>query len=191
MIALVMAAGAAVAAPPHSVSELVVTASKTLSELVVPAPMACLKPDPAGGTPLTTPKVVSTFPKKGSTVRPGLMVLRVTFDQPMSCYGAFAEDNDWSFPCDSVQNMVLSYDRRTVRTVCLTKPNTHYGLWMDRRPGSGDFLSLAGRAPKPYELAFSTSAEPPVTSVCQALAQDTEAAQALRLDCAGARSGDR
>src|SRR5258706_10088053 len=89
--ALAIAAGAlpAGAAPKPApadgatVSELIVTATKAVSELTVTAKIKCLQPD-SSQYRTNRPKVVSSYPAKGAVVRPGLLVVRVTFDQPMT-----------------------------------------------------------------------------------------------------------
>jgi hypothetical protein len=176
-----------------TVSELVVTAEKTVSELIVTAPIKCLEPDRAGGSVARTPQVVSTFPQPGSTVRPGLVVLRVTFDLPMGCYGGFTDDPPLPNPCPwTVQRMHLSLDRRTVRTVCVVAPNGRYAVWMNRQATGADaFISLAGTRLRPYRVEFATSAGERVTTVCDALTEDAATLREIekfrRLDCSKAR----
>jgi hypothetical protein len=205
MTCLALAAAGAMALPPGlasaapdpspqpgpTVSEVVVTANKTLSELTVTAKIKCLSPDRlAGGE---RPKVVSAFPGKGAVVRPGLLIMRVTFDKPMACDGLFAEAHPLANPCpDSPQKLSLSYDRRTVRTVCIVAANARYGAWVSADPnGSFNFVGLTGLPSEPYRLDFMTSAEPEITTVCEALSEDTVAAAEIRkrrsLDCADAK----
>jgi hypothetical protein len=194
-LSLVAWAGAAVAAqpdapasvPPKTVSELVVTAIKSVSELVVTAPAKCpsvrysTKGKPA-------PKVVSTFPADGQTIRPGLMVVRVTFDHKVACAGGLSDDPPLANPCpDAVQHMVLSFDNRTVRTICIVDPGRLYSARLNRYPDTS-FRSLDGVLGETHQLKFSTSMDPPVTDLCEALREDTETiaeVEAARpLDCA-------
>jgi len=173
-----------------TVSELIVEASKTVSELTVTGKVKCLAPDKAGER-ADRPKVVSSYPAKGAVVRPGLLVVRVTFNAPMACDGAFAGDPPLKDPCPgSPRDMLLSYDRKTVRTVCLVAPSAQYGLWLSQNPTEGSFIGLSGLPSLPYRLSFTTSAEPVVTTVCEALAADDETARQIRqrrsLDCAAA-----
>lgn len=163
-----------------SVSELIVTASKTVAELTVTAKIKCLGPDRMGERAVP-PKVVSTFPGKGAVVRPGLLVVRVTFDQPMACEGALTHAPPLENPCPGLpQEMLLSLDRRTVRTVCVVAPDTQYGLWVSQDPTALSFVGLGGLPSQAYRLTFSTSAEPAVTSVCAAMAADEETARQIR-----------
>ena len=185
----------AAAAQPASnqaatVSELVVTASKTVAELTVTAKIKCLPPD-KGQERAQRPKVVSTFPEKNAVVRPGLLVVRVTFNQPMACDGAFTGAPPLQNPCPGFsREMLLSYDRRTVRTVCVVEPNAQYGLWLNQSPTDHSFLGLGGLPSEAHRLTFSTSAAPAVSTVCDALAEDAETARRIRqrrsLDCSTA-----
>jgi hypothetical protein len=191
--ALLSAASAQAApapAPQPSVSELVVEAARTVSELTVSPAVKCLAPDRmperAG-----RPKVVSSYPAKDAVVRPGLLIVRVTFDQPMACYGVFTNDPRLLNPCPGLpQQIRLSLDRRTVRTVCVVDPNVQYGLWLSHEPGPDSFIGLGGLPSIPYRITFATSAQPAVRTVCDALAEDEEGARQIRqrrpLDCSKA-----
>jgi hypothetical protein len=173
-----------------SVSELIVTASRTVSELTVSAKIKCLEPDRMGER-AQRPKVVSTFPAKGSVVRPGLLVVRVTFNQPMACDGLLTAAPPLENPCPGTpQEMLLSYDRKTVRTVCLLAPGADYAVWLSQDPTAHSFMGLAGLPSESYRLNFSTSAGPAVTSVCEAMSADEDTARQIRarrpLDCSSA-----
>jgi len=173
-----------------TVSELVVTAAKTVSELTVTGRVKCLEPDSFNAR-AERPKVVSTFPEKGAAVRPGLLVVRVTFNMPMACDGAFTGDAPLREPCPgSPREMLLSYDRKTVRTVCVVEPDAHYGLRLSQDPTNHSFIGLSGLPSLPYRLEFSTTSAPAITTVCDALAEDEETARQIRtrrsLDCSAA-----
>lgn len=179
--------GQAAPAPEPSVSELVVEAARTVSELTVSPPIKCLAPERMAGR-AERPKVVSSYPAKDAVVRPGLLIVRVTFDQPMACYGLFTNDPRLLNPCPgNPQQMLLSLDRRTVRTVCVVDPGRQYGLWLSQEPDGRSFMGLGGLPSMPYRMTFATSAEPMVRTVCDALAADVEGAGQIRkrrpLDC--------
>jgi hypothetical protein len=169
-----------------SVSELIVTASRTVSELTVSAKIKCLGPDRMGER-AERPRVVSTFPAKDSIVRPGLLVLRVTFNQAMACDGSLTAAAPLENPCPgAVQEMLLSYDRKTVRTVCEVAPNVQYGVWLSQNPTERSFVGLTGLPSEAYRLNFSTSDGPAVRSVCEAMSADEETAREMRrrpVDC--------
>ena len=150
----------------------------TVSDLSVMPQAECLQPkhDPQAAPP----KVVSTFPANGAVIRPGVLVLRLTFDQPMSCKGFFTGVSHLKNPCPAdEQRWVLSFDRRTIRTVCRAEPNTHYGVRLSEPPVADQpdatFMSLAGRPLGAYELAFTASAQASVLTVGDALAEDPDA----------------
>jgi len=189
---LALLAAQALAAPKpdtgNTVSELTVTASKTVEELTVTAPKKCLTPLKGGAWWTRGPKIVSTFPAKDAVIPPGVVVLRVTFDKPMACAGAFGDDPPLHNPCPGrLQHMLLSYDRLTVRTACVVEPSTSYGAWISNTGDGADFISLTGASSSQYELRFSTSAAAPVTTVCEALTEDEDTAREIRkrrqLDC--------
>lgn|GEM_PF-3037508 len=182
LLAAIFQPALALAAPPPepSVSELVITASKMVSELTVTAALKCLEPEHSG-RPAQRPRVVSTFPARGATVSPGLLVVRVTFDQPMACEGRFEKTGSLSNPCPGdVNQMLLSFDRRTVRTICLVEPGREYGFSIGQDPTSNTFVGLTGLPAAPARVAFSTSAAAPISGVCEALAEDLETAADLR-----------
>ena len=185
------AAAAPLSAKPVTVEELVVVAPTMISELTVTAAVKCLGADRMAN-PGSRPKVVSSFPAKGAVVRPGLLILRLTFDKPMACSGRVLAHLPWLNPCpDGPQDMLLSYDRRTVRTACAAGPDAHYGVSLNRELDGDAFMGQAGLPAETFGLDFTTSSEPAVGSVCEALAQDAETTRQLeqrhrKLDCAPA-----
>ena len=177
----------------NTVSELIVTATKTVSEVTVTAKIKCLAPDPYIYR-TARPKVVSSFPSNGAVVRPGLLVIRVTFDQPMACDGFFLGAGPRLNPCPgSAQQLVLTYDRRTVRIVCVVQPSTQYGLGLSTDLAVKTFTGLSGLPSVPYHLYFATSEGPMVATVCDALSADETTARQIRerrpLDCASPPAG--
>ncbi|HEY3951602.1 hypothetical protein [Phenylobacterium sp.] len=142
-------------------------------ELMVMPHAECLEPKRDPLTP--SPHVVSTFPARGSVVRPGLLYLRATFDEPMSCRGFFLAMARMHSPCSSErQAWVLSFDRKTIRTLCHTEPSNVYGVRMSIDLPGAQFVSLAGHAMDPYEFSFTTSPGPEVTTAHEAIDQDVE-----------------
>jgi hypothetical protein len=81
----------------------------------------------------------------------------------------------------------LSFDRRTVRTVCLLEPEKVYGVRLNRDPG-GAFRTVDGAVGEEFDLRFSTTLEPPTTDVCDAVRQDAamlaEVEKTHALNCA-------
>lgn len=119
-----------------------------------------------GGKGHDRAKVVATFPGEGAVVRPGLVVVRVTFDQPMSCDASFDGTSDLPNPCPGRwREATLSQDRRSFRTVCEVQPNTRYRLTL-RSFHNGRGLAA------PHDVTFVTSGAAPIATIQQALAED-------------------
>ncbi len=145
----------------------------TLSGVTVAQPKRCLGAAFPADPTIPAPRVVSTYPASGAVVRPGVLVVRITFDLPMTCDGLLARDGNLRFPCHAgPRDMVLSFDRRTIRTVCQTSPGLTYGLQIDPKGAPYPFLSMAGHRAEPYEVTFSASNDRPLDSVHEALAED-------------------
>ena len=141
-----------------------------VEELSITAQATCLAPKPDSFA--VRPKIVSTFPANGAMVRPGVVVLRITFDQPMSCKGFFTGIPKLRNPCPlEHQHWVLSFDRKTIRTTCRAEGVAAYGVGVSDNPDA-TFLSLAGRPLEPYEFRFTTSAAPDVLTAAESLDQD-------------------
>lgn len=169
--------------------------AQTVSPLVVKPPARCLGPRRPADLSIPAPRVVSTFPAEGAVVRPGLLVVRLTFNVAMSCDGVFLTRPPLDKPCSgqATQEFVLSYDRLTLWMICTVARNTRYGLRLnydpaydvnraplfDRLPpavvSKATFRSLAGRPLERFELTFSTSAGPEITTQQEALAEDAQA----------------
>jgi len=112
------------------------------------------------------PKVVATFPASGAVVRPGVVVVRVTFDQPMACDASFDGVSDLPNPCPGRwREVTLSRDQRSFRTVCEVKANMRYRMTLH------SFRNSHGLA-VPAEVTFSTSGAAPIATIRQALAED-------------------
>ena len=106
--------------------------------------------------------------------RPGVLVVRVTFDQPMSCKGFFTSIPKLKNPCPGgQQHWIVSFDRKTIRTVCHADGNVIYGIGVSDNPDA-TFLSLSGKPLDPYEFRFSTTVAPDVLSTGESLDQDPE-----------------
>jgi hypothetical protein len=151
---------------PLSGVDVVVHRATPVSEVDVVLP-PCPKANGAPDSEIPTPKVVSTFPAKGAVVRPGLLVVRVTFDRPMTCVGVLQNHIPLPDPCPPpLREPMISRDKRTFLTVCMVEANRHYGLWLK------DFTSLGGRSPPSYEMVFDTSDKADITRVEEAVAED-------------------
>jgi hypothetical protein len=151
---------------PLSGVDVVAQRATRVSEVDVVLP-PCPKANGAPDADIPTPKVVSTFPAKGAMVRPGLLILRVTFDRPMTCIGLLKGREPFPDPCPPpLRSPMISRDKRTFLTVCTIEANRHYRLWLK------NFTSLGGRSPPSYEMVFDTSNTEDITKVEEAVAED-------------------
>jgi hypothetical protein len=172
----------------NTVSELVIIARRapTVSELDVVAQAKSLPPQPEKGAHI--PKVVSTYPRQNEVVRQGLLIMRVTFDQPMSCSGFFIAESKSPYsieapnPCsNTVQDFLLSLDHKTIRVACFVGPEKHLTFLLNPVSFVNSFpyerqlfMSLQGLPLDAYHMTFSTSAEPPIQTIPEALSADPE-----------------
>jgi hypothetical protein len=164
---------------PHVISDVIVRA-KRRSPVDVRAPQKCLKARRPADPDIPPPKLVSTFPANGAVVRPGLLVLRLTFDLPMACVGLLDEHAPFLNPCPApLRDPVISLDRRTFLTVCQVAKSSRYGLWLNLRPQLR-FTSLAGHPSAAYELVFETASTPMVATMQEAIAEDSWLKQAVQ-----------
>jgi hypothetical protein len=119
----------------------------------------------------TAPVVKSTFPASGATVAPGVLVMRVTYDQRMA-------DGGWSYvlsaagvypECDKTPRLLD--DHKSFALICRTVPKKTYALWFNH--GEYDNFINPGRKPAaPYQLTFSTSDADPLFTLEEAMKAD-------------------
>lgn len=184
---LPLAAMLTAARPRPGTKASVQPAADTVSTLKVEGTNRCLEPRDPPDPDVPAPKLVSTYPAQGQTVRPGLLELRFTFDLPMACRGAVAVKTGAANPCvdkeAGSQHWVQPWDRRTMRFRCRVEPGQSYVVFINTvLPGQTPwqaFQGLGGKAAAPYELAFTTSEEAPVQTEEEADAQDPQLAQVV------------
>jgi hypothetical protein len=161
--ALVAVAGAATAQPSEAIPGALAGSGS------VDAPFSgsgdCKYDTPIAGPP---PKVIRTMPAPGSTVRPGAMVLSVTFDQPMAC-AANLSNSPFPLPCPGGAGVVImTPDRHTLTTVCQVEAGASYSMPLV------DFISAGGVKSARYDLAFTTSTDAPIANAGEARSLETE-----------------
>lgn len=117
------------------------------------------------------PKVDATFPAQGAEIAPGVLVLRVSFDQPMAADGwSYAPDPATKFPdCGKAPRRLE--DQKSFVIICRVLPGETYGLWFNHE-GAMNFTSPGRRPATPYRLSFTTSKAPPVVTLQAALKRD-------------------
>jgi hypothetical protein len=161
---------------PHMISGIEVRAKprNMISPVEVRA-RTCVRARRPADPDIPPPKLVSTFPANGAVVRPGFLVLRLSFDRPMACAGLMDRHAALHNPCPApLREPVISLDRRTFLTVCRVAKDSRYGLWLR------SFTSLAGHKSGPQELVFETSSDPEVATVQDAIVEDSWLKQAAQ-----------
>jgi hypothetical protein len=104
----------------------------------------------SGGPP---PKVAASYPADGASVPAGTMVLKITFDQPMTPDAwSYARAPDGAFP-NCLEHPRLLGDRRTFVLLCAVNAHQSYAIQIN---APRDFANDAGRTAKPTLLRFST-----------------------------------
>jgi hypothetical protein len=135
------------ASPPTAVSGVTVTASRE------------------------RPKVVGAFPAQGSSVAPGILIIRVTYDTRMQGQSwSYVSSRDGEYPECAASPRLLD-DHKSFALICRTLPKKTYALWFNH----GDyqnFTSISRRPAAAYELKFTTSDADPVWTLEEAIKAD-------------------
>lgn len=161
---LPLLAGAAVAQPAGPQTTQAVAPSATLrgvtvtarTDLVVQARKVCFLPPQAGESP-TAPQVVDIYPRPGETVPAGLVVVRITFDQPMSrCSYSMTTLPKLAFPDQLPTRPRITADLKTFLLPAWTQPNQDYLLTVNGPPFVF-FKNIFGQAAKSRPVLFKTS----------------------------------
>ena len=119
----------------------------------------------------STPRVVATFPANGATVAPGVLVLRVSFDEPMYAESwSYVTSPSGDYPDCAAAPRRLD-DRKSFVLICRTAGKKDYALWFNRAPYA-NFLSLARKPATPFLLMFKTSDADPVWTLQEAMKVD-------------------
>lgn len=141
-----------------SVRVLACVIGVSLSDVALAATRADA-PTQVGGVEVVAgpgPKVVESFPANGASVDAGVVVLKVTFDQPMTPDGwAYGKSDAGAFPQCLARPRLLA-DQRTFALLCTLAPNRTYALQINPAPA---FKNAGGRSAKPYPLSFSTTGQ--------------------------------
>ncbi|THD79471.1 MAG: hypothetical protein E7812_09710 [Phenylobacterium sp.] len=141
--------------------------------LAAPAPVIPPQP-PTTVSSLTVypktdpPKIVSSYPAAGAVVAPGVLVLKVTFDQKMLKTGfAFAAGPGGQMPA-CLKTPRLLNDDKTFVLLCTIGANSSYSIAINPGP-QGGFANVGETRAEPTTLAFATNADPGPTDLAAAM----------------------
>jgi hypothetical protein len=100
------------------------------------------------------PKVTASYPADGATVPAGTLVLKVTFDLPMTPDNwSYSRAPDAGFP-NCLERPRLLADRKTFVLLCAVGAHQDYAIQINTPK---DFAADSGRSAKPTLLRFSTT----------------------------------
>jgi hypothetical protein len=122
--------------------------------------------------PTLKPKVTATWPASGEAVAPGVLVLKVVFDQQMTprdfAYGLGAGSD----ALECLKTPRLLNDNKTFVLLCTTLPGKTYTITLNDEPrggGQNGFSNLAENRAQPDTLTFTTGTGEPVTKLRDAI----------------------
>ena len=114
------------------------------------------------------PAIVGSFPAQGATLAPGVLVLKIVFDQRMTpdawSYSKLADSDD----PNCLGTPSLLDDDKTFVLLCTTQPGKTYGVGVNLAADKA-FVDRGGRRPAPLELRFKTTSGEPVHSLKTAM----------------------
>lgn len=118
--------------------------------------------------PTLPPKLVSSYPAQDETVAPGVLILKVAFDQQMSPTAwnyAPAPDAE---PMDCVKTPRLLPDQKTFVLLCRVLGNKTYGVTVNAER-TGGFANLGDNPAQTAAVTFKVGSNDPVTTVRRAM----------------------
>ena len=161
------------AAPPKATT--VPTPQGPVTEV---APMTVYPPSPQ-------PKLVASYPAEGGAVTPGIVVLKLTFDQkmlrtgfdiaPAAGSGALASNSATppaaAEPPLCVKTPRLLDDGKTFVLLCTLRAGRTYAFAINGGPAGG-FANISEHRAGPGSLTFTTTRDDPVRSLDEAMKLD-------------------
>ncbi|HEX7758667.1 MAG TPA: hypothetical protein VF459_04145 [Caulobacteraceae bacterium] len=114
-----------------------------------------------------SPRVAASYPADGASAPAGVIVLKITFDQPMTADAwAYGKADAGAFPQCLAHPRLLN-DNRSFVLLCTVAPGQAYAIAINSDPR---FANTTGRSAKPYVLHFTTT-QPETRDMPAALAQ--------------------
>jgi len=105
-----------------------------------------------------TPKLVRSYPEAGQALPAGVLVMSVTFDQPMLKTGFDFSPAPGGEAVNCLKTPRLLDDNRTFVLLCTTEPHKTYALALNARP-QGGFQNVAEHRADPVTLSFTTTGD--------------------------------
>ena len=122
--------------------------------------------------PTAKPKVVSTWPAAGQAIAPGVLVLKVVFDQQMTPRDFAYAPGAAGDPLECLKTPRLLNDAKTFVLLCRTLPGKTYAVSLNKglAPEGKAFSNLAENRAEEADLSFTTLASgEPVTKLRDAI----------------------
>jgi hypothetical protein len=102
------------------------------------------------------PKIVKSYPAADQALQAGVLVLTVTFDQPMVKTGFDFGSAAGAPPLHCLKTPRLLDDNKTFVLLCTSEPHKTYNLTFNARP-QGGFENVAEHRADPATLSFKTT----------------------------------
>ena len=118
--------------------------------------------------PTPPPNVVSTFPAQDQTVAPGVLILKVAFDQQMAATAWNYAPAAGTEPMDCVKTPRLLADQKTFVLLCRVLSGKTYGVTFNAERAGG-FANLGDNPARAATLTFKVDARDPITTVRRAM----------------------
>ena len=118
--------------------------------------------------PTLPPKLVSTYPAQDQTVAPGVLILKVAFDQQMSAASWNYAPAEGAEPMDCVKTPRLLPDQKTFVLLCRVLANRTYGVTLNAQR-TGGFVNLGDNPAQTAALTFKVDSDAPITTVRRAM----------------------
>jgi hypothetical protein len=159
---LFASASGAVLAPSRAIAQAQVLAqSRVIDEPTAVSPVTVMPPT-------LPPKVVSSYPAQGQTIGPGVLIVKVAFDQKMN-------PKAWNYGTapsaerpECIKTPRLLNDQKTFVLLCRVLSDRTYGLALNAERVGG-FANQADNPAEAYSLIFQVVRGEPVTSMARAL----------------------
>lgn len=139
--------------------------------LMAPAPPPLPPHEVAAVTvmPVTQPpKLVASYPAEGQAVAPGVLILKLTFDQKMIAAGFDVGAAEGAEAPDCVKTPRLLNDGKSFVLLCRGLSGRSYSVAINAQTDGG-FRNLAEKRAAPVTLRFTTTTGEPVRSLSEAM----------------------